>query len=538
MGQVNIYKINPQKHRDFLARLKRDFEKPQVKKISKSSITYELAFYYKAPDIPNVISWKWIFDAYEIDAPRSSGAPKGVLVITSNNSQTTYAVTFGTAFFCVDKFCDRDFGFDYACRVPYSNIRLTALTNPCSVRNKTINSYQNYDKLDFDSGESFAKIKGKIDPHTKEDIIKDTIEVGTALKFQLKEDSLDNTIKLILHIERILSGKKQTSIPRFNLVKDKVRISRLQDNLISAIKKQLSLVIVSEFRIIGSREVFNRYDSYQLSYKHCNDMVPELNLQSITAFCEKYNVVTSSEWLNIKVGFMEDGERKDQTTLLSILDFMDEDERCLLIQGEWYEFNDDYLEYLKNSLSEIPVLYDPCFDLSHSQLEKFQAQKANEEKDDVRYKGQDFDAIKKSMKTKYYAERAFNEMRKADGFDLGDRQLLPVGEYHIEVWDLYKDNAIFSVKRGKSSADFSYVVAQSLMAVKAYKSGSIPSRNVKKIVIWLIFERSQTLPLKGTKLDWDSLNMLILKNRLDQWKKEVRLAGFEPEIWINYQTKD
>ena len=75
------------------------------------------------------------------------------------------------------------------------------------------------------------------------------------------------------------------------------------------------------------------------------------------------------------------------------------------------------------------------------------------------------------------------------------------------------------------------------MAINAYKSGSIPNvGGIKKIVIWLIFTRSQKLSLHGNLLEWDELNMLILKNRLDQWKKEVRLAGFQPEIWINYQN--
>lgn len=539
MGQINIYRINPQKHDDFLIRLGNDFTEPHTHTISKNSVTYNLKFYYQTRTAAKEVSWAWIFNEYGIEPPTSVGAPKGVLTVTSEKDQTVYAVTFGTAFFCVDKFCDRDFGFEYACRVPYSNIRLTALTNPVSARNKTINSYLNCDSLEFDSGESFAKIKGKIGSLSKDDFLKDTIEVGTALKFQLKKDSLDNIVELILHIEGILRKDKKTSIPRFNLVKDNERIARLQNRLVSAIKEKSAQVIVSEFGIIGSREIFNRYDSYQLSYKHNEEEFSELNLENIIAFCEKFDIETSAAWLDIKVGFMEDDDRKDRTTLLSTLDFMDEDERCLLVQGEWFEFNNDYLDYLKNSLSEIPVFYDSRFDLSQSQLEKFQEQRAEEEKGDAQYIGQSLDAIKKAMKTKYYAERAFNAMRVTDGFILGDRKNIKVGESTIEVADLYREETIFSVKRGNSSADFSYVADQSSMAINAYKSGSIPrAGKIKKIVIWLIFNRSQQLTLHNDRLEWDELNMLVLKNRLDQWKKEVRLAGFQPEIWINYQTKD
>ena len=537
MGQVNIYRISPPKYNDFNIRLQNDFLRTRTKKIKNGLTSYDLTFYYQIQTNPKEISWSWIFDEYRVNTPTVAGAPKGVLTISSLQSQSVYAVTFGTAFFCVDKFCDRDFGFEYACRVPYSNIRLTALTNPISVRNKTINSYQNCATLEFDSGESFAKIKATMGVFSGDDFLKDTIEVGTALKFQLKSDSLDNIVKLVLHIEKVLKAPRKTPIPRFNVVRDKTRIERLQQSLIAAIKGQLPQVIISEFGIIGSCEIFNRCDSYELSYKHHKAVFSDLNFTNIIGFCEKYHIDTPVELLHIKVGFIEDGQQKNQTTLLSTLDFMDEKERCLLVQGEWYEFNDDYLDYLKNSLSEIPVFYNPRFDLSQSQLDNFREQKASEEKDDAQYKGLSFEAIKKAMKTKYYAERAFNAMRVSDGFILGDRKPIPIGNAIIEVDDLYRDDTIFSVKRGNSSADFSYVADQSSMAINAYKSGSIPNvGGIKKIVIWLIFTRSQKLSLHGNLLEWDELNMLILKNRLDQWKKEVRLAGFQPEIWINYQN--
>lgn len=541
MGQINIYRIDPKKREDFLIRLENDFKDPHTQSINKNSVTYNFAFYHQTSALSKEISWAWIFNTFGLPVPTSAGAPKGVLTITvkTEKDQTVYAVTFGTAFFCVDKFCDRDFGFEYACRVPYYNIRLTALTNPGSVRNKTINSYQNYDKLEFDSGESFAKIKGKIGSLSKDDFLKDTIEVGTALKFQLKKDSLDNIVELILYIEDILKKAKITSIPRFSLVKDQERISGLQDNLISAIKEQLPQVIVSEFGIVGSLEIFNRYDSYQLSYKRNKEEFSELNLKNILFFCKKYNIQDTTDYLNIKIACFEDGRQQNCVNLLSVLDFMDEEEHCLLDQGEWYEFNDDYLKYLKESLSEIPVFSDSKYDLTQAQLDEFQRQKAIEAKGSPEYQGKDFDIIEKEMKKKYYAELAFNMMREKEGFLLGDRKTIPLGDANIEVADLYSDNAIISVKRGNSSADFSYVADQSSMAISAYKHREIPNlTGIKKIIIWLILMRKEHLKIYGTCLDWDALNMLVLKNRLDQWKKDVRLAGLEPEIWINYQTKD
>lgn len=39
------------------------------------------------------------------------------------------------------------------------------------------------------------------------------------------------------------------------------------------------------------------------------------------------------------------------------------------------------------------------------------------------------------------------------------------------------------------------------------------------------------------KPDLNRLKMLMLKNRLDQWKKEVRVQGYKPLIYINYDQR-
>ena len=89
-------------------------------------------------------------------------APKGVVLVECDDD-TVYAVSFGHSFFTVDKYCDRDFGFEFARRLKYSEIKTTTLTTPSSQRNKTVNTYINYSELEFDSGESFAKLKAKVD---------------------------------------------------------------------------------------------------------------------------------------------------------------------------------------------------------------------------------------------------------------------------------------------------------------------------------------------------------------------------------------
>ena len=115
MGQVNLYKIDEKKTDDFLNKLdekfqflgEQDYPFGNDEKNQCTVMTY-------ANKVENrkLPEWKWILDEYEFEIPESSVAVKAILVIKSKNSM--YAVTYGTAFFAVDKYCNTKFAFDFA----------------------------------------------------------------------------------------------------------------------------------------------------------------------------------------------------------------------------------------------------------------------------------------------------------------------------------------------------------------------------------------------------------------------------------------
>ncbi len=55
----------------------------------------------------------------------------------------------------VDKYCDRNFAFNFARKLKYKEVKTTALTTLNSQKNKSINTYVNYNNFEFDSGESY-----------------------------------------------------------------------------------------------------------------------------------------------------------------------------------------------------------------------------------------------------------------------------------------------------------------------------------------------------------------------------------------------
>ena len=135
-------------------------------------------------------------------------------------------------------------------------------------------------------------------------------------------------------------------------------------------------------------------------------------------------------------------------------------------------------------------------------------------------------------------EPIFSRLKQKNGFQNYDRDDVTIGGYKIEAMDLYKDEMMCAVKIGNASSKLCYAVDQSLTALKLYKKGKLP--NIPKIstaVLWFVLEKQTHIEDADGHPQLNRLDMLMLKNRLDQWKKEVRLQGFTPMIYINYRTE-
>lgn len=93
-----------------------------------------------------------------------------------------------------------------------------------------------------------------------------------------------------------------------------------------------------------------------------------------------------------------------------------------------------------------------------------------------------------------------------------------------------------AVKIGNTSAKLCYAVDQSLTALKLYKHNQLPGMpSINTVVLWFVLERQGHIEDADGKPDLNRLDMLMLRNRLDQWKKEVRLQGYRPLVYINYR---
>lgn len=545
MGSINLYKIDREKKTLFLQELA---QKMKLKKATflvsqnESGVEerFKLTLYLASPRENRQVSWNWVLEEFHQQTIEVPPAPKGIIVVKKDDN-TTYAVTFGHSFFLVDKFCDRDFGFMFARKLPYQEIKTTTLTTPNSKRNKTVNTYINYSELEFDSGESFAKLKAKVELKDGFTLYKPSIEIGSSIRFTTTEESLLHILRLIQHVELIIDTEEDRyNIPVFSKIKDEDRLQLLEDNLKVAVANNPTQINISELDIIGVTEVFNHNDAeFELSYNSKKKVIPNLTSEEIECFCKENGWDYKHMLLDIAVISLCNGHSVVTKKVKDLIDYTDDAEKCLLSKGIWYQFNDDYLSYLEDSIAEISVTYNPDFDFSNADYDSFIQQKYDEEKHDIQYNGKTGDEIKKNLKRKYYAERAYNLLREQEnGFHNYDRDDVTVGGYKIETMDLYKDEMMCSVKIGNASSKLCYAVDQSLTALKLYKKGELPNiPKISTVVLWFVLEKQRHIEDATGHPQLNQLDMLMLKNRLDQWKKEVRLQGFTPMIYINYRTE-
>ena len=539
MSSINLYKIDDSKIDSFRTALKEKLS-PQDEHITytdkEEGIKFEFALYTKCESFKKAIKWNWLLNTFGMASITLDTSPQAIL-LAQNENGSLYAITYGHSFFLVDKYCDRDFGFSVARKMDFDEIKTTTLTTPNSKRNKTVNTYINYNELEFDSGESFAKIKVKASFSDDFSMFKPSIEIGTSIRLVTEEDSLACIANIIRYFENIIATEKDKyKIPVFSKVKDIQRIELLEQHLRERVQEEPTLCL-SELDIVGVTEIFNHNDSeYILKYQGKTKKIESLTTLELQNFCQENDWNFKDVILDITVQCFCDGSKTDTALVRELIDFTDDEERCLLSKGTWYQYNDDYLSYLRDSISEIVAEYHPEYDFSKEKHDDYIETLFSNAKLMPENRGKDEREIRAKLKKTYYYERAFNLVMERDyGFENHDRNNIVIGGSTIEIADLYKNQTLFAVKVGNASSKLCYAVDQSLAALRLYKHNLLADMPpIDSVAIWLILERKNHIEENGVP-NINLLEMLLLKNKIDQWKKEVRLQGLKPIIYINYK---
>lgn len=549
MAVINVYKILSDRQDTLKAYLQEHYVVRGSKEINrcdlldtsageKDEVNFSMFLYFGRGSKERKLSWNWILSAFDTEDITFSGTPKAVVLVEVSN--ILYAITFGHSYFKIDQFSDKEWSFKFARRLNYSNVRTLAITNPNSRRNRSVNTYIDYESLDLGSGEALTKLKARISLPDGFRLFSETIEIGNSIRLTSKKATLENIADIICHIENIIENKKElVKIPYFKLVKDEGEINKLKEQMKTDIENDFMLIDFSEYQIHATRIVFNDNHEYELMFKDNKKKYDGVNHTTVKSFIEEFGLSERDDLLDIKIVVWIDGKSMYTTAIEKLIFYTNEGSNSLLSDGSWYIYNEDYLQYLNDSIAEIPIEYDENLNYSKASHEQFLKQKFQEEQGYDIYKKLKPDEIRKKIKQKYYKERYYNDwlVEQGQGFINFDRELQEIGKHKVEVMDIYRDNEMFAVKFGSTSSKLCYAVDQSLEAIRAYHRREVTTEaKIDNVYLWFVLERSD-LPLLNGRPDINKLNLLILKNRLDQWKKEIRLLGYRPIIKINYSRE-
>jgi len=499
MAKFNLYKINIDQKENLVKKI----ESVGLKKIGNKTIDgFILDFYFSNEPEPIPIWWTEVYNDFfgELEKPQNKIYFATLLVY---NSQIVYAVSLGKSHFYLTHFCDSDFGLNLAERIADdANPKIKNSKFYKSRKNKIITTYQEGSGIDFDSGESIHYLRAKtIDKGTWGE----TASFGQSVQFsiKIKPEKLPDFIK---KIEEALKQTSRIKLPKVILVQDEETQNKL-DNLLAkalTISSQSSTTVQeSDITLTGVDFIFSDKYEYSFYVKGVRDSYTDkgdLTLDRLRQFISETSVNIETQLNDVKVKVHNEFGRDFSVSLKETMDFVEEKERYCLIDGKWYQFNQSYLDFLKEEVDSIDF----------------------ESQEDV------------SDKT----EQEFNQRKGQEGFVNCDRLNETLcKKYKVEKVDLYKDKILHFVKFG-TPQKMNYVVDQAINTVKLLQNNQSKiqindeEQVVETICLWLVFDRKQ----RFNKLS--ELNSLIFHMKLADWKRLVQNARYKPMIYVSYRKND
>lgn len=536
MSFINIFLIEQGKAEAFRESLHSSCEVREKDHTIDGKVVHA-ELYIKNDEYRSRVKWEWILNEFEATVIHKEKQAWSVLSVIIDGK--CYALTFGNAFYHVDKYSDKSFAFSIGRKFDYKKIKSTAQANPNSNRNKTVISYLKSDRFEYDSGESFIKIKGEIVLEEDFGLFGSNIEIGSSIKFDVEDPSLDKCLQILLYLNELITKDDITKIPIFVKVTDDNFKAELDARLAEDFKRGNFAITFSDFDIIGTQEVFySASQGYTIKYKRNRKDVETINETVLRDFCEEKGLDFNEVALDLRISARSDSNFTEYE-IRNLIDYTNEEEQCVLLKGDWYRYNDDYLDELDASMDEFEVVADTKFDWSEERYSEILSEIYEEEKDSEKYSGKSEEEVMSLLKRAYYQERAYNKyLEKKYEYLLLDRKIIRAQGQSMELADLYHEGCLIAVKIGATSSKLCYAVDQIDASAKAVKKNQLKfERPLQKVAVLMVLDRANELPTENGKVKLKELKLIVLKNRLNEWKSEMRHLGLEPVIYIGYRRR-
>lgn len=521
--QYNIFKIKDKRN------LLEGMEEKDYKRCGNdiTSEDYKLNLYCKYEENQK-ISWKSVFDAFgENNIPNKSGVSS--IVLCSKNDDDTFAITYGPSSFLAQKYCDREFGFDFAKRIELDEIKRKSSITASSNKNSSITSYKNTKTILYDTGENITSLSFT----PLNEFYGKRIDIGKSIKFNI-DIPFDRIHELLDVIKKDLQTEPINKIPLLVEVKNEEEITEYYETMYQEFRKELekfksgnlqnyNSVDLNEFTIVGCNFYFENEESRVLKIGRTEYLLEPLTLEDLFKFSIEKNLDIQQLVESARIVY------KDESDAIIYSEYFKKhinyelpDKNICFYDGRWYEYNNDYIKLIQDEVKTIKVIYKEEDNINKSDLDDkeglYREEKVNKLLSD-KYSGILLD--RDCLLLKY--DNEFNH-----------------NDYKVEIADFVADNTYFSLKIGDAQS-LSYCVDQSLLSAnlinaKIVNLPQIDNDNISKFGLWFYLEKKRIfndLPINLLKL-----NSIMLISKLSIWSKQIKSMGKEPIIYINkYESK-
>lgn len=494
---------------------------------------YSMTFYYSENIRGNEVWWWQIYREFFNDGVKE---PKNIfhfgilLCLNGEKPEEIYAVSLGKSHFYLSKFIYPDFGIQLAVRMADENtILLKKSRYFAGTKRQDVSSYQRFQLGSYEPGESVDHLKLKA---SNKDVWGDrNIIFADSIQMDMDRSPVDLAV-IFDQIDANIAGQEIIHLPKLEPVEDEL-VEELDRLLFASIKDMKGNVQIEEFYVYGVAICFSFHDyDYRLSCKRSGqagsyrlDIGNTLEVSDISGFLNDHQDITDLN--EVRIQFRNDDQGAFTKILKEVLDLPVDHGgyQYFLKNGDWYQFNQTFMEYLKRSLDSIDTeLRD---DLNEADYQQWKAEKERQ-----------IEAGDPVDDNLTYRESYFNKKQCTDnGFILLDRQLTQIQaleqgkkKYKVEIADLFKNGEIISVKISDTNHQLIYNIEQSKDAVELIKRGVVQfDEELTTAALWFVFEDDIQ---KITQ--FNSIQFLLA---IESWQKLVKNFNLKPKLYISKHNK-
>jgi uncharacterized protein (TIGR04141 family) len=522
----NIYKVKSEKFEQLKEKLK------SVGLIEQKTLErggYKKTFYFSEKVEGNDVWW---WETYRDFFNENIEEPKNIFnfaVLICQNiklPKKIFAVSLGKSHFYLSKFIQLDFGIDLALHMAdESSILLKKSRYFTGTKRQDVSSYQQFQVNNYEAGESVDHIKLKAANKTiwgnRNIIFADSIQMD----MDKQPIYLPEIFKII---DACLKDDKIIHLPKLESTNLDIS-NELDSQALIYLRDGEGNVGIDQFYVSGVSICFSFHDyDYVIKAKSSEGKIVSkklgnaLDIKAITEFLIDYPDILDIN--NVTIQFKSEDSGSFTKSLKEVLDIpiLWSDQQYFLKNGEWFFFNQVFMDYLKRSLNTIKVVLEEK--LIEKDFTVWQAKKRADAK---------ADADKVDYREAYFNQKICNDR----GYNLLDRELTAIRslekkkrDYRVEIADLYHKGEIISVKISKKKTELIYNIEQSKDSITLIKNNQVKfNKKLTSAALWFVFEED----IK-TITEVNSIQFLLA---VEAWRKLVVGYSLEPKIYISQHIR-